>query len=159
MVGILGVFIVSLLFGSPPPPGAGVILLRTTTEGDEVLLVQNINTSRWSFTKGTHEPFDEDYRANAVREVWEEAGFTENIDYIVYSGPCFYGKRPYWFGHVQSSNLPALLPLEHRGINWFSLRTPLPKPNKDLRAWISQGAPRLCEDEYKFECENCHNEL
>lgn len=159
MVGFLGVALLSLFTMTYDPPGAGVILLRNTSVGTQVLLVQNIMTGRWGFTKGTREPFDSDYRANAVREVIEEAGLQEHSDYTIYDGPCFFGKRPYWFGRVHSESPPSLLVAEHMDVQWRTVDEITSEVNKDLKTWLKKGNPGKCKRIDKIDFDQVHDEL
>lgn len=123
-------------------PGAGVILYKNNS----ILLVQSMFTGKWSFTKGTHEASDTSFRKNAVREVWEEAGFLENHDYTITGGPCIYGERPYWFGTMIKDKEPVLNMNEHQDIHWFYFQDMhrLRKTNNDVKDWKKKGMPFGC---------------
>jgi 8-oxo-dGTP pyrophosphatase MutT (NUDIX family) len=136
-------FLMDMFNPSAEYPGAGIILVRGSPP-TEVLLVRNLFTGSWSFTKGTHEPFDATYRDNAVREVWEEAGLIEGEDYTVYDGPCLFKKRPYWFGTVYSNRPPLLNIAEHMDVRWVPIHAEISTPNKDLEKWINKGRPLRC---------------
>jgi len=140
---MLAFFIIGLLnlFNSEAaPPGAGVILLRN----QEVLLVKNAYTGSWGFTKGTREDYDESYLANAIREVIEESGYYEGIDYTLYDGPCRFGKRPYWFGIVHTQMPVRMNHTDHIDIKWHTVNGKIKNPNKDLEAWMDNGRPVKC---------------
>ena len=140
---MLAFFIIGLLnlFNSEAaPPGAGVILLRN----QEVLLVKNAYTGSWGFTKGTREDYDESYLANAIREVIEESGYYERIDYTLYDGPCRFGKRPYWFGIVHTQMPVRMNHTDHIDIKWHTVNGKIKNPNKDLEAWMDNGRPVKC---------------
>ena len=140
---MLAFFIIGLLnlFNSEAaPPGAGVILLRN----QEVLLVKNAYTGSWGFTKGTREEYDESYLANAIREVIEESGYYEGIDYTLYDGPCRFGKRPYWFGIVHTQMPVRMNHTDHIDIKWHTVNGKIKNPNKDLEAWMDNGRPVKC---------------
>jgi 8-oxo-dGTP pyrophosphatase MutT (NUDIX family) len=140
---MLAFFIIGLLnlFNSEAaPPGAGVILLRN----QEVLLVKNAYTGSWGFTKGTREEYDESYLANAIREVIEESGYYEGVDYTLYDGPCKFGKRPYWFGIVHTQTPVRMNHTDHIDIKWHTVNGKIKNPNKDLEAWMDSGRPVKC---------------
>ena len=140
---MLAFFIIGLLnlFNSEAaPPGAGVILLRN----QEVLLVKNAYTGSWGFTKGTREEYDESYLANAIREVIEESGYYEGIDYTLFDGPCRFGKRPYWFGIVHTQMPVRMNHTDHIDIKWHTVNGKIKNPNKDLEAWMDNGRPVKC---------------
>jgi 8-oxo-dGTP pyrophosphatase MutT (NUDIX family) len=140
---MLAIFIIGLLnlFNcEAAPPGAGVILIRN----HEVLLVKNVLTGSWGFTKGTYEPSDTSYLANAIREVTEESGYYEGLDYTIYGGPCKFGKRPYWFGSVHTTTPVRMNHTDHVDIRWHRIHSKIYNPNKDLEAWMDDGRPTTC---------------
>ena len=140
MLAFLIIGLLSLFNSEAAPPGAGVILLRN----QEVLLVKNAYTGSWGFTKGTHEEFDESYLANAIREVIEESGYYEGMDYTLYDGPCTFGKRPYWFGIVHTHTPVRMNHTDHIDIKWHTVNGKIRNPNKDLEAWMDKGRPVKC---------------
>ena len=140
MLTFLIIGLLTLFNSEAAPPGAGVILLRN----QEVLLVKNAYTGSWGFTKGTREDYDESYLANAIREVIEESGYYEGIDYRLYDGPCTFGKRPYWFGTVDTTTPVRMNHTDHVDIKWHTVNGKIRNPNKDLEAWLDAGQPVKC---------------
>ena len=140
MLTFLIIGLLTLFNSEAAPPGAGVILLRN----QEVLLVKNAYTGSWGFTKGTREEYDESYLANAIREVIEESGYYEGVDYTLYDGPCTFGKRPYWFGTVDTQTPVRMNHTDHVDIRWHAEKGKIRNPNKDLEAWIDAGQPVKC---------------
>ena len=57
----------------------GTIIVRSTGKNKEVLLIRNKNGGHWSFPKG-HMEKGESERETAIREVFEEAGFTPCLE-------------------------------------------------------------------------------
>lgn len=140
MLTFLIIGLLTLFNSEAAPPGAGVILLRN----QEVLLVKNAYTGSWGFTKGTREEYDESYLANAIREVIEESGYYEGVDYKLYDGPCTFGKRPYWFGIVDTTTPVRMNHTDHVDIKWHTVNGKIKNPNKDLEAWLDAGQPVKC---------------
>ena len=116
------------------PERAGIILYRD----NQYLLVQNRNTSKWSFTKGHSEPFDVNLLETATREVKEESGYLESEHYTIRAGPYEYGRSMYWYGEVYTTAPhPTLKKDEHFGIGWFTRpEIQLLRTNKDIRVWL-----------------------
>lgn len=116
---------------------AGIILHHPINHS--ILFVKNAQTNRWSFTKGHREPYDLTFRETAVREVFEEVGLKEGVDYVVDStGSRIYGRSIYWTGDVRHSYpQPRLNMSEHSEWAWMMpeevaplLKTP------DVKAWL-----------------------
>ena len=98
--------------------GAGMQLFRDET----ILLVQGLRSGKWGFPKGHRELRDLSWRDTAVREVYEETGYTEFTDYILCTEiPRVFGNRPYWSGIVTSTKEPRVNRSEHRAVEWFPL--------------------------------------
>jgi 8-oxo-dGTP pyrophosphatase MutT (NUDIX family) len=140
MLAFLIIGLLTLFNSEAAPPGAGVILVRN----HEVLLVKNAYTGSWGFTKGTREDYDTSYLANAIREVVEESGYYEGLDYTLYDGPCRFGKRPYWFGSVGTTTPVRMNHTDHIDIQWLRADGKIRNPNKDLEAWMDSGRPVAC---------------
>ena len=140
MLTFLIIGLLTLFDSEAAPPGAGVILLRN----QEVLLVKNAYTGSWGFTKGTREEYDESYLANAIREVIEESGYYEGVDYTLYDGPCTFGKRPYWFVTVDTTTPVRMNHTDHVDIKWHTVNGKIRNPNTDLEAGLDAGQPVKC---------------
>lgn len=123
--------------------GAGIILVkRTAGEADRYLLLKGRTTGVWSFSKGHPERDDDGSQLRtAVRETFEETGYSAGCDYEIMGGSIRFGKRPYWIGVVRE-DLPAisLSYAEHSEAAWLTWAeiTAL-KSNSDVRAWIKKS--------------------
>jgi 8-oxo-dGTP pyrophosphatase MutT (NUDIX family) len=117
---------------------AGIILFDRTMS--RILLVQSKRTGKWGFTKGHAEMCDVSMLETAVREVEEESGYVEGVDYNLIS-PIHLRDRPYWTAVLHSDELPKLNNNEHEkdhsGIGWFTMRQiGYLKLNKDVTLWL-----------------------
>lgn len=125
--------------------GAGVQIMN----GNNVLLVQNLRSGNWGFPKGHREPTDTTWRDTAVREVEEETGLKENIDYVICSDkPDLWGKRPYWTATGLRWGPLRMNTSEHRAIRWVhksELRHY--KMNYDLAHWYLNGTQVKCSSQ------------
>jgi len=123
--------------------GAGIILVkRVTGEDDRYLLLKGRGTGVWSFSKG--HPERDDYGSQlrtAVRETFEETGYSAGLDYEIMGGSIRFGKRPYWIGFV-CDDLPeiSLSWVEHSEAAWMTWAEIVNlKSNGDVRAWIKKS--------------------
>ena len=122
--------------------GAGVQILHE----NRVLLVQNLLSGNWGFPKGHREPSDLTWRHTAVREVEEETGYLEHIDYELCSeSPQIWGRRPYWTATALQTPPIRVNTSEHRKGRWILLENLRHfNLNRDLLVWYNQGCPILC---------------
>lgn len=122
--------------------GAGVVILNE----NRVLLVQNLLSGNWGFPKGHREPFDLTWRHTAVREVEEETGYVEHIDYEICSDdPELWGRRPYWTATALQTPPIRVNTSEHRQGRWIPLENLRHfNLNRDLLDWYSQKCPVKC---------------
>jgi 8-oxo-dGTP pyrophosphatase MutT (NUDIX family) len=122
--------------------GAGVVILHE----NRVLLVQNLLSGNWGFPKGHREPSDLTWRHTAVREVEEETGYLEHVDYEMCSeAPQIWGRRPYWTANAIQTPLIRVNTSEHRQGRWIPLENLRHfNLNRDLSDWHNQGYPILC---------------
>ena len=100
----------------------GIILLHE----NQVLLVKDTATSKWSFPKGAMENYDHDNPLNtAIRECREETGLEFEVDYTLtnYCPAIFFGNQYYYFARLRKA--PDTLTLKAEGetstIKWVSL--------------------------------------
>jgi len=140
MVGILGFFILSV-FANGDYEGAGIQLFK----GKEVLMVQGLRSGRWGFPKGHREDFDADWRATAVREIREETGFEEGVNFAVCSEASHWGSRIYWTGRLIQDMEPVVNASEHRAVRWVH-RKKLDgmRLTRDVEEWWLNGMPNAC---------------
>ena len=136
---LMSIFFVSLVNGFR---GAGVQILH----GNRVLLVQNLISGNWGFPKGHRESEDRTWMQTAIREVREETGYQEGIDYSLCSKePELWGRRPYWTGTLLRYSPIRINRSEHRDGQWILIddlhRYPL---NRDLTDWYLSGSPIKC---------------
>ena len=122
--------------------GAGVVILHE----NRVLLVQNLLSGNWGFPKGHREPSDLTWRHTAVREVEEETGYLEHIDYeICQDGPQLWGRRPYWTANAIRTPPIRVNTSEHRQGRWIPLDSLRHfNLNRDLSDWYGQKCPIKC---------------
>jgi len=122
--------------------GAGVVLLNE----NRVLLVQNLLSGNWGFPKGHRELSDLTWRHTAVREVEEETGYLEHVDYEICSDtPQLWGRRPYWTANAIQTPSIRVNTSEHRQGRWIPLESLRHFTlNRDLSDWHNQGCPILC---------------
>lgn len=125
--------------------GAGVQIMNDKS----VLLVQNLKSGIWGFPKGHREPIDKTWRDTAVREVEEETGFKENIDYVICSyAPDIWGKRPYWTATALRTGPLRRNISEHRAVRWMAIQSLKHYDlNYDLSYWYLQGASVKCSSQ------------
>lgn len=137
-----GLFLLALLTVVDAFKGAGVQIMN----GNNVLLVQNLGSGNWGFPKGHREPQDQTWRDTAVREVQEETGFKENIDYVICSdAPDIWGRRPYWTAAALRWGPLRMNISEHRALRWVHTSELRSYPmNNDLLNWYSAGKPTKC---------------
>jgi 8-oxo-dGTP pyrophosphatase MutT (NUDIX family) len=141
MVGILGLFFMSL-FATNAYEGAGIQLFK----GEKVLMVQGARSGRWGFPKGHREDFDADWRATAVREIREETGFEEGVNFVVCSEESsHWGSRIYWTAQLLQDREPVVNTTEHRAVRWVS-RKKLDemRVTQDVDEWMLNGMPTAC---------------
>ena len=118
--------------------------------GNNVLLVQNLVSAKWGFPKGHREPQDQTWRDTAVREVEEETGLKEHIDYNICSNePDIWGSRPYWTAAAHRWGPLRMNISEHRALRWVH-RSELKnyKLNTDLLHWYRNGIQVKCSIKY-----------
>jgi 8-oxo-dGTP pyrophosphatase MutT (NUDIX family) len=125
--------------------GSGVQIMNDKS----VLLVQNLKSGNWGFPKGHREPIDKTWRDTAVREVEEETGLKENIDYVICSAaPDLWGKRPYWTATALRTGPLRVNVSEHRAVRWMVVQSLKHYDlNYDLSYWYLQGAPVKCSSQ------------
>jgi 8-oxo-dGTP pyrophosphatase MutT (NUDIX family) len=141
MVGILGLFFMSL-FATNAYEGAGIQLFK----GEKVLMVQGARSGRWGFPKGHREDFDADWRATAIREIREETGFEEGVNFVVCDEEASqWGSRIYWTGQLLQDREPVVNATEHRAVRWVS-RKKLDRLRltRDVDEWMLNGMPTRC---------------
>ena len=142
MVGILGFFILSLFTNTGAYEGAGIQLYK----GEKLLMVQGLRSGRWGFPKGHREDFDADWRATAVREIREETGFEEGVNFVVCSeDSSHWGSRIYWTGRLIQDMEPVVNSSEHRAVRWVH-RKKLDgmRLTRDVEEWWLNGMPTAC---------------
>jgi 8-oxo-dGTP pyrophosphatase MutT (NUDIX family) len=119
------------------PVRAGVILHHPN---GTVLCVKSALSGRWSFTKGHREPFDADFRATAVREVFEEVGYREGTHYTFMPAPStVYGRSHYWQGITTPllTQVPRLNASEHSAAAWLAPRELRGRrTTPDIKDWL-----------------------
>lgn len=123
--------------------GAGIILVkRTVGEADRYLLLRGRTTDVWSFSKGHPERDDDGSQLRtAVRETFEETGYSAGLDYEIVGSSIRFGKRPYWIG-ICRDDLPEvrLSFKEHSEAAWLTwAEITAVKGNSDVRAWIKKS--------------------
>jgi len=142
MLGIVGLFFLSLFVDTKAYEGAGIQLFN----GKELLMVQGLRSGRWGFPKGHREDFDADWRATAVREIREETGFEEGVNFVVCDEESRqWGSRIYWTGRLIKDREPVVNVSEHRAVRWVS-RKKLDglKLTQDVEEWWLNGMPTRC---------------
>ena len=122
--------------------GEGVQILRE----NRVLLVQNLLSGNWGFPKGHREPSDLTWRHTAVREVEEETGYIEHIDYEICTDiPEIWGRRPYWTAIALRTPPIQINTSEHRQGRWIPIESLRHfNLNRDLLDWYNQKCPVKC---------------
>jgi 8-oxo-dGTP pyrophosphatase MutT (NUDIX family) len=139
---MLGLFLLSLFVNTGVYEGAGIQLFK----GKELLMVQGLNSGRWGFPKGHREDFDIDWRATAVREIREETGFVEGVNFVICSEEATqWGSRIYWTGRLIHDREPVVNTSEHRAVRWVHRK----KLNdlrltRDVEEWWLNGMPTTC---------------
>ena len=126
--------------------GAGIIIYNA--EG-YVLLVKGTTNGKWSFPKGQTEPCDNSHISTATREVYEEIGLQNNIDYdLIDNEPfkCF--DRLYFFARMHNEaekniRLRETEIIEYRWLNlqkschfWTDLNCGVRRYIKKEQQWI-----------------------
>ena len=120
---------------------AGIILLS----GNNVLVVQGLNSKKWSFPKG-HREDDENIHETAIRELREETGveltneekYCKTITYIYNYGE---GNKCYKYKIYRTSRsiIPKIGdPNEIRDVKWVQvdiLKTGRYNKNRSLKDW------------------------
>ena len=139
---MLGLLLFSLFANIESYEGAGIQLFR----GKELLMVQGFKSGRWGFPKGHREDFDLDWRATAIREIREETGFEEGVNFVVCSEESSnWGSRIYWTGRLIKDREPVVNTSEHRAVRWVhrkkfhDLRL-----TRDVEEWWLNGMPSAC---------------
>jgi hypothetical protein len=126
--------------------GAGMILKNSN---EELLLLQDVNTSLWSFPKGLYKSGDLAYFYTALREMTHDTTFQIDKDYVTIHGACRFGETMYFYGTLIEDRIriPQINQgdsIEYKGMGWFS-RAELPiAKDKDIEDWVSAGMPRMC---------------
>lgn len=135
---VLGLLLFSL-WNSFAYEGAGIQIFKE----DHVLMVQS---TRWGFPKGHREPFDAGWRATAVREVLEETGFVEDINYRICDDVVrHWGSRLYWTAHVLQDRVPVVNTTEHRAVEWVPIEgLDQRRITRDVEEWIMDGSAIEC---------------
>lgn len=123
--------------------GAGVILTHLVIGSEtRYLLLRGRDSGVWSFPKG--HPESEDGGSSlrtAIRETFEETGFSTGGEYEIVGDSMRFGKRPYWLGIMTGSHTVRVCRDEHTVGAWFThgeigaLTT-----NTDVRAWHQKTA-------------------
>jgi 8-oxo-dGTP pyrophosphatase MutT (NUDIX family) len=106
-----------------------------------ILLLQGCDSGVWSFPKGHPEQEDSGSTLRtAVRETFEETGYTCGRDYRILGDSVRYGKRPYWIGIVNTEKRIRLAHTEHRTAGWFTIdEINQLNTNTDVRAWMKKA--------------------
>ena len=122
--------------------GAGVQIFKD----DTVLMVNGARSARWGFPKGHREPFDTGWRDTAVREVMEETGFIEGINYKICDGIIRpWGTRLYWTAHVLQDRVPVVNTTEHNAVEWVPIQDlDQRRITRDVEEWIMDGSYIEC---------------
>jgi len=124
--------------------GAGIQLFKN----HHVLMVQGARSGRWGFPKGHREPFDLGWRATAVREIFEETGFQEGINYEICNEDLIrhWGSRLYWSGRLIQDREPLVNKTEHKAVKWVLLEDlDTRRVTRDVEEWILDGMPIECQ--------------
>jgi 8-oxo-dGTP pyrophosphatase MutT (NUDIX family) len=139
---LFGILLVYLL-NSSAYEGAGVQIFK---EG-YTLMVQGARSGRWGFPKGHREAFDSGWRATAVREVFEETGFQEGVNYKICDEDLVkhWGSRLYWTGRLIQDMEPVINKTEHRAVEWVHLEDiDNRRTTRDVEEWVLDGMPDRC---------------
>ena len=136
--------VLSLLATVDAFKGAGIQIMNN----EKVLLVQNLRSGKWGFPKGHREPVDKTWKDTAIREVEEETGLKENIDYMICShAPDIWGARPYWTATLLRNTPLRINRTEHRAVKWIHKNTLQQYAmNNDLRFWYVAKMPTKCSN-------------
>jgi 8-oxo-dGTP pyrophosphatase MutT (NUDIX family) len=139
---MIGVLLLALCATVEAFKGAGIQIMNK----ENVLLVQNLGSGKWGFPKGHREPVDQTWRDTAVREVEEETGLKENIDYMICShAPDIWGARPYWTADLLRNTPLRINITEHRAVKWIPTMTlHYYVMNNDLAHWYVADMPVKC---------------
>jgi 8-oxo-dGTP pyrophosphatase MutT (NUDIX family) len=139
---MLGLFLLSLFVNTGVYEGAGIQLFK----GKELLMVQGLNSGRWGFPKGHREDFDIDWRATAVREIREETGFVEGVNFVICSEEATqWGSRIYWTGRLIHDMEPVVNASEHRAVRWVHRKKLHDlRLTRDVEEWWLNGMPSAC---------------
>lgn len=139
---MLGLLLFSLFANIGAYEGAGIQLFR----GKELLMVQGLNSGRWGFPKGHREDFDLDWRATAIREIREETGFEEGVNFVVCSEESSnWGSRIYWTGRLIKDRELVVNTSEHRAVRWVHRKKLHDlRLTRDVEEWWLNGMPSPC---------------
>jgi 8-oxo-dGTP pyrophosphatase MutT (NUDIX family) len=124
--------------------GAGVQIFKE----EHTLMVQGARSGRWGFPKGHREPFDSTWRATAVREVFEETGFQEGVNFEICDEDIIrhWGTRLYWTGRIIQDRIPIINKTEHRAVEWVPLEDlDNRRVTRDVEEWVLDGMPIECD--------------
>lgn len=142
---MLGLLLLSI-WNSLAYEGAGIQIFKD----NHVLMVQGARSGRWGFPKGHREPFDSGWRATASREVFEETGFVEGLNYYVCEGIVrHWGSRLYWSGYVMQDRQPIVNKTEHMAVEWVPLKDiENRRLTQDVKEWVLDGMSITCDGDF-----------
>jgi 8-oxo-dGTP pyrophosphatase MutT (NUDIX family) len=123
--------------------GAGVILTQVVLGFEpRFLLLRGRDSGVWSFPKGHPEREDGGSSLQtAIRETFEETGFSAGNEYQIVGDSMRFGKRPYWLGVMTGDFVVRVCRDEHTVGAWFTHREiDSLTTNTDVRAWHQKTA-------------------
>jgi 8-oxo-dGTP pyrophosphatase MutT (NUDIX family) len=123
--------------------GAGVVLTQLVLGFEpRFLLLRGRDSGVWSFPKGHPELEDEGMSLRtAMRETFEETGFSAGNEYQIVGDSMRFGKRPYWLGIMNGDHIVRVCRDEHTVGSWFTHREiDSLTTNTDVRAWHKKTA-------------------
>ena len=123
--------------------GAGVILTQLAFGFEpRFMLLRGRDSGVWSFPKGHPELEDEGQTLQtAMRETFEETGFSAGNEYQIVGDSMRFGKRPYWIGVMTGFHVVNICRDEHTVGAWFTHREiGRLTTNTDVRAWHQKTA-------------------
>lgn len=122
--------------------GAGIIVVSLGFNEPRYLMLKGVDSGVWSFPKGHPDTIDAGSQLRtAVRETYEETGYSAGREYDIIGNSIRFGKRPYWLGVVRDFVPVARISCsEHSESAWLTWEEiSVLNANTDVRAWVKKA--------------------